>query len=107
MDLLKAYSVLTEVCRTTSDTTLPSGMGGMWTPDYENDNGDLILRAYSGGYEHTLCSRKFKFELVEGYTNAKGTEAHLSRGTEADVQAALDFYAAAIQPGGGQEGHRE
>lgn len=94
MDLLRAYIDLKVACQKACTSRQPSGIGGTWTPDGEEDNGDLIHRTYAGGYVRTLFSRKFGFEIVEGYTNANGSEVHMGRGTESDVRAALDFYGA-------------
>ena len=94
MDLLKAYTKLTAALRTECQHRRPKGIGGLWTPDGEEDNGDLIHRTYAGGYEHTLMSRKFDFVIVESYTDANGSQTRLSRGTLEAVQAAVDYYQA-------------
>ena len=97
MDLLKAYNKLASILSKNCLSNQPKGIGGMWTPDNEQDNGDLIHRTYSGGYEHTLFSRQFQFELVKGYTDAQGLEIHLNRGTPENVQKALNYYAEIIE----------
>ena len=94
MDLLKSYAELKAALRRDCQSRRPTGIGGMWTPDGEEDNGDLIHRTYAGGYEHTLFSRRFGFEIVEGYTNANGSQAHLSRGTPEAVASAMNHYQA-------------
>jgi len=97
MNLLKAYEGLMKALEKDCKVNKPQGIGGMWTPDGEEDNGDLIHRTYAGGYEHTLMSRKFDFEIVEGYTDANGSQARLSRGTLDGVQAALDHYKVIVE----------
>lgn len=85
----KLVNILTKTCK---NNQVPNGMGGMWTPDNIIDNGDLIYTTYASGYQHTLYSRKFKFELAENYTDANGVQVQLKLGTLDMVQAALDFY---------------
>jgi hypothetical protein len=97
MNLLKAYEGLMKALEKDCKVNKPQGIGGMWTPDGEEDNGDLIHRTYAGGYEHTLMSRTFDFEIVEGYTDARGSHARLSRGTLDGVQAALDHYKVIVE----------
>jgi hypothetical protein len=89
LSLLDAYNQLLGFLRKSCQTTQPVGM---WTPDNKEDNGDLVHYTYAGGYQHTLRSRTFGFEITESYTQAKGSEATLSRGTPSMVQDALNHY---------------
>jgi hypothetical protein len=92
MNLLSAYNQLAGIAQN-FPSIHQSGIGGMWTPDDEKRDGDtLIWRAYSGGYEHEVVSVKFGFRLLENYTCSEGITVRLTKGTEEDVQACLDFY---------------
>jgi hypothetical protein len=92
MNLLAAYNDLANLIYTTITPKKVNGMGGMWSPDSELISDDLILRSYSGGYQHQIISRKFNFEINENYTNAGGTQVELSKGTETQVEECLKHY---------------
>ena len=91
LDILAAYNTLAEIARKTPEKPA-HGIGGMWTPDEQHESDVLIWRAYAAGYEHQLISPRFGFEIVEGYTNAEGTTARLTRGTPADVEKCLAHF---------------
>lgn len=97
LDILAAYNVLAGIARKMPEKPA-HGIGGMWTPDEQHESDVLIWRSYSGGYEHQLISPRFGFEIVEGYTNADGTTARLTRGTPADVRKCLAHFGMANAP---------
>lgn len=90
MDLKIAFQKLRKVLAETGDTSIPKGIGGMWTPDAKETNGDLIRFSYAGGFEQHLFSNKFDFALIN--TEGLDGEVVTLHGKEADVEACLEFY---------------
>ena len=92
MTILKAYDFLVKALREECSQRKQSGIGGMWTPDDTEENGDLTLRTYSGGFEHELISCDFGITIIESYTYESGRVAKLSKGDKYSVNYCLEHY---------------
>ena len=91
MKLIDVYNALTQIA-SKLPTKPTSGIGGMWTPEQQNESEELIYRTYSGGYEHQLISPKFGFEIWETYTYSDGSMVKLTKGTTVDLDKCLEYF---------------
>jgi len=90
MDLKTAFNHFRQILEKTADISIPKGIGGMWTPDAKETNGDLIRFTYAGGYEQHIFSNKFNFAIIN--TEGMDGEVITLHGKEEDVEACLEFY---------------
>jgi len=90
MDLKIVFNKLRKILEETGDTSIPKGIGRMWTQDDKETNGDLIRYGYAGGYEQHILSNKFNFAIIN--TEGMDGEVITIHGKEEDVEACLEFY---------------